>query len=102
MSRMFCSQYSGDVDLDDPCTYKHLPDTHKALETLFYKEVGYAHLYMYFIYKEAFNADPQRKRVDALITKFVEGRKMFRTHKEGLLWLKEQVFIFQDCIENMC
>lgn len=107
----------GEVDLDDLKTYEYLPDDAKQLDDLMFKEIGMALVYMDYFHPEAFpkkkkfKNNPytnkkeldcgyaQRLRVYALIEKFSEERK---NHYNDILWLKEQVFLFQEEIENMC
>ena len=41
----------------------------------------------------------QRQRVNKLIKDFTDERK---NHSTDVLWYQEQLFLFQDEIENMC
>jgi len=118
------------VDLDNPETYKHLPTDLKVLDKLMFELIGKAIVYMdYFpsrkgMYpkrklKDKFapltewypDADPeamvevnntgwyQRKRIEELIQNFASERK---NNYDNVMWLQEQVFLFQDETENMC
>lgn len=130
--RKYITHFEGEeVDLDDPNTYKHLPDNYQELDKLMLREIGYALVYMdYFpdrkggwpkeknpemltrigdVYPNVKNPDAmvdmnnaghfQRLRIEALITNFAENR---RNNITNVAWYKEQVFLFQDEIENLC
>ncbi len=92
-----------EVDLDDPKTYKHLPQTTKELRQLMLSEIGYAYVYMNYWYEDTFsNWDSgieQKHRVEKLIACFAENE---RQNRDNILWYQEQIFIFQDETENMC
>jgi hypothetical protein len=92
-----------EVDLDDEKTYDFLPKTKKELRDLMFKEIGYAHCYMNFWYKDIFDEHDgcQKKRVENLIKNFTENEKE-NYHNDNLMWYKEQIFLFQCEIENMC
>ncbi len=121
------------VDLDDPETYKHLPNTYKELDDLMIRRIGYALLYMdYFKDRRKFfpkrkpkpnmvkaselwpnnkkwkgpeyidmnsGGYDQRQRVQLLIQDYADNR---RKGYEDLMWLKEQIYMFHEEIENMC
>jgi hypothetical protein len=89
------------VDLDDPETYSYLPNTCKLLDDLMFKEIGYALVYFKYFHPDWSKMDKgkQVKRVNNLIKNFADNRLQ---HYDDLMWRKEQVFIFQDEIENMC
>ena len=125
--RNFREQPSGVmVDLDDPETYKYLPDNEKDLDNLMFREIGMATCYMDYWHPDVFpkeKQDPhpdiewtkeeiekdlpdqhancgyyQRLRVYDLIKIFTEGRR----HNYGnIMWFKEQVFRFQNETENI-
>lgn len=101
--RKFKPEYGDEVDLDDPKTYSHLPNTAKELDDLMFQEIGYYYCYVKFWHKDIFDKDKigkkQKKRVKKLIKKFTKFRK---NNYSNLLWYKEQIFIFQDETENMC
>ena len=100
------------VDLDDETTYVHLPSTYEELWTRMMKEIGYALSYMDYIHRESFPMDsPQRIRVTELVARFWrEGREELWPNEErdgnmkrfDVRWLKEQILVFEDEIENMC
>lgn len=120
--RKFKSMF-GEVDLDDPKTYKHLSNTWRALDALMFKEIGYALVYMNY-FKDRRDMFPtkkekpdmvkspysnkkidmnnsgyyQRIRVNKLIQKFADNRQKV---DYNLMWLKEQIFLFQQETENM-
>lgn len=120
--REYKPAYGRKVDLDDPKTYEYLPDTEKELDTLMFREIGYAICYMdYFPSRKGLfpkrkrkvkmvefpngkevdvnNASyGQRKRVEVLIQNFANER---RNNYGNLMWYKEQIFLFQDETENM-
>jgi hypothetical protein len=56
---------------------------------------------MNFWYKDIFGKRDggQKKRVELLIKNFTENE---RENYENILWYQEQIFLFQDEIENMC
>ena len=85
------------VDLDNPETYKHLPQTVSEVDDIMFKEIGYA--YCYFTYFHPYWDKKQVKRIKALIKNYTENKKY---NWNNLLWFQEQVFIFQDETENMC
>lgn len=97
-----CSPYGEEVDLDDPQTYNYLPKTIKELRDLMFREIGYSICYMDFWNRDVFHemeSVTQRGKVEALIKSFTENEKQ---NYENLSWYQEQVFLFQDAIENMC
>jgi hypothetical protein len=100
--REFVTAFGDKVDLDDPATYKHLPqEKDKVLERL-YQEVGYAHLYIMGKKWERLSKE-QVRRVRALteeISKFFGWDK--NMWNESTIFWQEKLFIFLDEIENMC
>ena len=99
--RLFtCSPFGDEVDLDNPVTFSYLPDDTHQLRTILFKEFGFAILYMNYFHPDIFcEQNTQRIRID----KFMENYSQNHLEKyNDVLWLKEQVFIFQDEIENMC
>lgn len=94
--------YQEEVDLDNPETYCYLPNNSKELDNRMFRDIGYALVYMDWFHHDIFLTDygwEQRVRVKKLIDYFAEERK---NHYNDILWLKEQVFLFEDEIENMC
>lgn len=96
--------YDIEVDLDDPKTYEHLPNDIGKLRNLMFEKIGYSYCYMNFWHKEIFSdkksyASKQKKRIKKLIKNFTENA---RYNYNNILWYKEQVFIFEDEIENFC
>jgi len=95
------------VDLDDDKIYAHLPAEYEPLRDRMWKEIGYALSYMDFIHRESFPMDGrQRIRVTELIAKFWrEGDEELEDGTMKMVdprWLKEQILVFEDEIENMC
>ncbi len=93
------------VDLDDGSIYSHLPDDYDSLFNLMCKEIGFALSYMDFIHRELFPlTSEQRIRVNELVDKFWKERreKKYFGGPESILWMREQVYVLQDEIENMC
>lgn len=97
-----------EVDLDDPITYERLPKNVRELDDLMFKEIGYALCYMNIFHKDVYGKKKddggrrdggQKKRVKKLIKYFCKER---HNHYADVLWLQEQVFLFEDEIENMC
>lgn len=103
MTRKFKDRTVGyfEVDLDDPSTYSHLPRNITELRQLMLSEIGYAHCYMNYWHSDVFGTtgNEQKIRVENLIKKFAEN---YKKNYNDILWLQEQIFIFQDEIENMC
>lgn len=100
MRKFICSPFGEEVDLDDPKTYKCLPNNVNDLRTLMLKEIGYYYCYTKFWHKDTFGKDnKQKKKVKKLIKNFTENESK---NYENVLWYQEQIFLFQDEIENMC
>lgn len=101
MRKYKLTDLTGDiVDLDDDTIYKHLPKSTRKLEDLMFKEIGYAFCYMNYFHPDIFpENNPQRLRVYELVRNFTNNRK---DNYNNVNWYREQVFIFQDEIENMC
>ncbi len=96
------STFGETVDLDDPKTYDYLPDNWNDLDNRMFKNIGWSLVYMDWLYWDIYSVNSgweQRVRVKELITTFSENRK---NHYDDILWMKEQVFLFEDEIENMC
>lgn len=100
--RMFKDFLGDEHDLDDPKTYKRLPQTRGEVLNRLYQEVGYAHLYMMgHDWSRSESGARQVKRVNELIAEI-------STYFGGNIWNKslifwqEKLFIFLDEIENMC
>ena len=115
------------VDLDNPETYKHLPKTINKLNDRMLREIGYAICYMDYWNPDIFEKEKQlpdmtrnwteeeiakgyprimansgyeqRQRVYKLIDDFTKNR---RDNWKNIMWFKEQVFLMEDEIENMC
>jgi hypothetical protein len=115
------------VDLDDESIYDYLPKTLKELDNLMFCEIGKSLVYMDHLEsrkglfskrkkKEKFvelspekmpgkmfevgnSGYNQRQRIYKLINHFSNNR-----HKnyDNLNWIKEQIYLFQDEVENMC
>lgn len=107
--REFITRPFGDivVDLDNPSTYEHLPQTTKQLDNLMFEEIGKALVYMDYFLPDVYrnkdskykSAVKQRKRILKMIKDFADNRK---NNYDNIQWYKEQVFLFQDETENMC
>ena len=100
--RNYVTSPHGDMfDLDNPKTFEYLPNVIKELRDLMFREVGYFYCYFNFWHKDFKRLQEcgQRERVENLIKDFTENEKQ---HYEDIVWYKEQVFIFQDAIENLC
>ncbi len=115
------------IDLDNPETYKHLPNSMNELDGRVFYKIGYSICYMDFWHPEVFNKEKiepdmsrdwtleeiaagwpdavanfgyyQRQRVYKLIENFTKNR---HNNWGNILWFKEQVFLIEDEIENMC
>lgn len=125
--RKYTCAFGEEVDLDNPETYKYLPDDLKKLDDMMFKEIGQALVYMDYWNIDIFDKEKkepnmdrdwtqeqiekgypdgfansgfyQRERVYKLIRNFANDR---RNNYENILWYKEQIFLFQDETENMC
>lgn len=86
-----------EVDLDDPKTYEYLPKDVESLHDLLYKEIGYYYCYVKYFHPSWHEL--QEKRCEKLIKYYSDNRK---GHRTDILWLQEQIFIFQSETENMC
>ncbi len=102
--REYRTSFDGEiVDLDDPSTYKYLPNTIEELRSKMYSEIGYFYCYVNYYNKEIFSSDypsvkSQLKRVDKLIEEYTKNNRVGKDVK----WHQEMLFLFQDEIENMC
>jgi len=101
MRKFTCSFHGNEVDLDDPKTYKQLPDNIKELRQLMLSEIGYTYCYMNFWHKDIFGDKDggQRSRIDSLVEDFTKNE---RHHYDDVMWYQEQIFMFHDENENMC
>lgn len=86
-------------DLDNPETYKHLPQTEEAVISKLYEQIGYSRVYMV---EHGFLKDDRCKdqveRIDELINTIISGYYV----EKGLMWWQERLFLFDNEIENMC
>lgn len=98
--RNFCTRPFNDiVDLDDSNTYSHLSKNVNELRQLMYSEIGYTHCYMNVMHKKVFKkGDAQRKRIQKFVKKFVLNQDL---NRQNVNWYQEQIFLFQNEIENM-
>lgn len=103
MRKFKCSPFGEEVDLDDPETYSYLPKTVKELDSKMFSEIGFALCYMEYFRPEFYNGSykdgGQRERILKLIENFTKERL---NNYQNIIWRQEQIFIFQDEIENMC
>lgn len=102
MRKFKCSFDRLEVDLDDPKTYDGLPQNVDDLRNLMFREIGYSYCYMKYFRKGCFGEGKdggQTERVELLIKNFSENEKK---NRNNVLWYQEQVYLFQDEIENMC
>ena len=96
--------YDGQIyDLDDPSTYSHLPSRPKELDDRMFREIGITLCYMNIWHSDTWGHPKkdggQKQRVMKLIRYFCKERI---NHYDDVLWLQEQVFVFQEETENMC
>jgi len=89
------------VDLDNPETYNYLPNDGKQLDEKMFSEIGMALCYMNIWHPDIWGKKDggQKKRVMKMIRNFCNERK---NHYNDIMWLKEQIFLFQEETENMC
>lgn len=100
MRKFICSPFGDEVDLDDPEIYSYLPDDASKLRDILFKDFGWSQLYMNFFHSDVFDEnDLQRRRINEFMKNYSENHIK---NYDNILWLKEQVFLFQDEIENMC
>ena len=99
MRKFLCRPFGDfEVDLDDPKTYEHLPQNTKELRNLMLSKIGYSYCYMNYWHKD-FNHGEQKEKIEQLVKYFTDNE---RKNYNNVLWYQEQVFIFQNEIENMC
>lgn len=104
-----------EVDLDDPKTYAHLPQTKDELWTKIFSIIGYALCYMdrfhpdnYPKEKLFFGDSPsllganyaQRMRINVMIDDFCS--KNYYDYISNVEMMQEFIFLFEDETENMC
>ncbi len=97
-----CSFDNFEVDLDNPETYKHLPKSIDELDDRMFKNVGYYYCYVNYFHKDIKDLGwfvNQEERIFVLIKNFTENRK---NNYDNVIWYQEQVYRFEDEIENMC
>jgi hypothetical protein len=101
MRKFITSPFGDEVDLDDSATYSHLPKNVKELRRIMLSEIGYSYCYMNFWHKDIFGSRDggQKLRVEELVKNFTENEKK---NYSNILWYQEQIFLFQNEIENMC
>lgn len=100
MRKFVCSPFGEEVDLDDPFTFNHLPNNSNQLRDILFKEFGWSKLYMDFFHPDVFEEkNDQRIRIEQFMKNYSENHII---NYDNVMWLKEQVFLFQDEIENMC
>lgn len=105
-----------EVDLDDPKTYEHLPQTKDELRDKIFSIIGYALCYMdrfhpdnYPKEKLFFGESPsllgayyeQRMRINIMIDDFCSKPKYY-DYINNIEMMKECIFMFEDETENMC
>lgn len=91
-----------EVDLDNPDTYKDMPQDNLACYNRMLQEIGYFYCYTQYWNKDIFSSNrdsvvKQLKRINNLIVNFTANCR-----KKPLIWHQEQLFLFLDEIENMC
>ncbi len=96
--RRFQTAVGPEVDLDDPATYAHLPQTLKGVTNQLYREIGYARVYVLR------NARPGRKWDKAQRARIKEMVRAIAADADSLplVHWQERLFLFLDEIENMC
>jgi hypothetical protein len=98
--RKFVCSLGEEVDLDNKDTYSYLPDDANQLRDILFKDFGWSQLYMNYLHFDIFDKkDIQRIRIDKFMKSYSENHLK---NYDNVFWLKEQVFLFQDEIENMC
>ena len=107
MRKFTCKPFGDVVDLDDPETYSYLPQTTSQLRSKMFEEIGFVYYYMNHCHTDLYLTNEscikQKERVLQLIQTFAETEKQFlENNLESVRWRQEQLFLFQDEIENMC
>lgn len=97
--RKYITSFGEVVDLDDPETYSGLPDEISVLRKLIFEKIGYSYCYMNHWYRDIYNNSSQKSDVENMITYFTQNELQ---NSNNVMWYKEQVFRFEDEIENMC
>lgn len=103
--RKFSSNSFSDreVDLDDPKTFDYLPDSINELREIMFSKIGYAYCYLNYRHKDYLGNrkinGKQIRRIEKLVKNFTENEL---DNLNNIMWFKEQIFLFQDEIENLC
>ena len=97
--RKYTDTFGNIIDLNNPKIYKYLPDDYNTLVNLMWKEIGYCLCYMKYYKPKVFENSEQKERVEKLIKRFCKNNKK---HFNDIKWYKEQIYLLQDEIENMC
>ena len=65
-----------------------------------FENIGYVYCYMNHYHKDSYIKYPdQKNKVAQMIEYFTSHEKQ---NRDNVLWYQEQVFLFEDEIENMC
>lgn len=60
--RIYKESFSNkEVDLDDPKTFSHLPDSIYDLEKLLFEEIGYSYWYINFVHYNIYKEQNEQK-----------------------------------------
>lgn len=97
--RQYKTSLGETIDLDDPKNYDYLPNNVEELRKIMLSEIGYTYCYMKHWRPEMFKSNDQKKRVKKMIKYFSENEK---DNANNIMWYKEQIYLFQEEIENMC
>lgn len=100
--RKYTDTFGEEYDLDDPATYKHLPQGTPEVLARLYREIGYARLYVIaHRFDESECGRAQIARIEKLVANAAESFGGNMWNKSAIYW-QERLFLFLDEIENMC
>lgn len=91
-------------DLDNPKTYDYLPSSIKKLENMILRDYGWACAYIPRDHStEKLNElmDRQLEQVEVFMDNYWKYR-LEKSYSKDLIWFKEQAFILENMIENLC
>lgn len=100
--RKYIDSFGKEHDLDNQDTFNNYPDEHNILIKTMYEKIGYSIIYTTYFYPE-FGKEKYGKlqinRINKLIKYFSEN---LMNNYTNTIWLKEQLFLFEDETENLC
>lgn len=100
MARFFQPVIGPPEDLDDPKTYARFPQTIRDVQEALWRKIGYAAVYVIaHQFSESECGQKQIDRIGVLVEAVAKGQEQ---RGKPLIWWQEQLYLFEDEIENMC